>query len=257
MVRVDEPAARDLELAHELEVAALGDVEHLARVHQPPHGHGAVVLDDRLDVLDRPHVHGRTSTRYRKLTPPSALSGGATRSAATSDDRTHRAALEPRRRESFAPFGVIPPDEGDGNPTADLEFTRDDGWVNFIGHTLDEIEVRRRAAALRAAQPPRHAHADADADERRRARGGRAGRGRLLRARALRHGAGVRAAAATRVCTCTAARGTGARIPSAPSTCASSTSRAAAGRPTTAIVELARDHGVVYEVTRLTEVAAS
>ena len=45
-------------------------------------------------------------------------------------------------RESFADYGVLPPDEGDGNPTADLEFLLDDGWVNFIGHTLDEIEVR-------------------------------------------------------------------------------------------------------------------
>ena len=34
------------------------------------------------------------------------------------------------------------PIEGDGNPTADLEFLWNDGWVNFIGHTLDEIEVR-------------------------------------------------------------------------------------------------------------------
>ena len=44
--------------------------------------------------------------------------------------------------ESFAPYGVIPPVEGDGNPTADLEFTLNDGWVNWIGHTLDEIDVR-------------------------------------------------------------------------------------------------------------------
>jgi hypothetical protein len=45
-------------------------------------------------------------------------------------------------RDSFAPFGVLPPDEGDGQPTADLEFLLNDGWVNYIGHTLDEIEVR-------------------------------------------------------------------------------------------------------------------
>src|SRR6476660_4859644 len=45
-------------------------------------------------------------------------------------------------RESFAPFGVLPPFEGDGKPTADLEFTLNDGWVNYIGHTLDEIDVR-------------------------------------------------------------------------------------------------------------------
>ena len=43
---------------------------------------------------------------------------------------------------SFAPYGVLPPDEGDGNPTADLEFLWHDGWVNYIGHSLDEIEVR-------------------------------------------------------------------------------------------------------------------
>jgi ureidoglycolate hydrolase len=45
-------------------------------------------------------------------------------------------------RESFAPFGMLPPEEGDGNPTADLEFLWSDGSVNFIGHTLDELEVR-------------------------------------------------------------------------------------------------------------------
>jgi ureidoglycolate hydrolase len=43
--------------------------------------------------------------------------------------------------ESFAPYGVLPPDEGNG-PTADLEFLLHDGWVNYIGHTLDEIDVR-------------------------------------------------------------------------------------------------------------------
>ena len=82
--------------------------------------------------------------------------------------------------EAFAPFGVLPPDEGDGHPTADLEFLLDDGWVNYIGHTLDEIEVRRRRVPLRAAQPARHAHADADADERRHGDRGRTRRGRLL-----------------------------------------------------------------------------
>jgi ureidoglycolate hydrolase len=56
--------------------------------------------------------------------------------------RTIELRVEPATRGSFAPYGVIPPFEGDGNPTADLVFTRDDGWVNFIGHTLGEIEVR-------------------------------------------------------------------------------------------------------------------
>ena len=59
-VRVDQAAARDLELAHQLEEAAVGDVLHLARVDEPPHRDGAVVLDDRRHLLDRPHVH-RTS----------------------------------------------------------------------------------------------------------------------------------------------------------------------------------------------------
>jgi ureidoglycolate hydrolase len=44
--------------------------------------------------------------------------------------------------EDFAPFGVLPPDEGDGRATADLEFLENDGWVNYIGHSLDEIDVR-------------------------------------------------------------------------------------------------------------------
>jgi hypothetical protein len=53
-------------------------------------------------------------------------------------------ALEPHTatEKSFAPYGVLPPDEGDGHPTADLEFLLNDGWVNFIGHTLAEIDVR-------------------------------------------------------------------------------------------------------------------
>src|SRR4051794_16585528 len=43
-------------------------------------------------------------------------------------------------RDGFAPFGALPPDEGD-EPTADLEFTLADGWVNYISHALDEIDV--------------------------------------------------------------------------------------------------------------------
>src|ERR1700694_207692 len=56
--------------------------------------------------------------------------------------RTIELRPEPATPESFAPYGVIPPFEGDGNPTASLVFTRNDAWVNFIGHTLAEIEVR-------------------------------------------------------------------------------------------------------------------
>lgn len=44
--------------------------------------------------------------------------------------------------DSFARFGVLPPDEGDGAPTAELEFLLNDGWVNYIAHSLDEIPVR-------------------------------------------------------------------------------------------------------------------
>ena len=57
------------------------------------------------------------------------------------DVRIVRLATEIATRESFAPFGAIPPEEGDGNATADLEFLWEDGSVNFIGHTLDELEV--------------------------------------------------------------------------------------------------------------------
>ena len=45
----------------------------------------------------------------------------------------------PLTRAEFAPFGVLPPYEGDGQPTADLEFLLDDGWVNYIAHSLDEL----------------------------------------------------------------------------------------------------------------------
>jgi ureidoglycolate hydrolase len=43
--------------------------------------------------------------------------------------------------DAFAPFGVLPPDEGDGHATADLEFLENDGWVNYIGHSIAEIAV--------------------------------------------------------------------------------------------------------------------
>lgn len=51
-----------------------------------------------------------------------------------------RIAPAPVNGEAFAPFGVVPGDEGVA-PTADLEFRLNDGWVNYIGHTLDEIDV--------------------------------------------------------------------------------------------------------------------
>jgi ureidoglycolate hydrolase len=70
------------------------------------------------------------------------------------DVRTIELTVEPATRESFAAYGVIPPFEGDGQPTADLVFTRNDGWVNFIGHRLDEIDVR--AGRLRCELLNRH-----------------------------------------------------------------------------------------------------
>ena len=55
--------------------------------------------------------------------------------------KTIRLDLEPVTAAAFAPFGVLPPDEGDGHATADLEFLHNDGWVNYIAHSLDEITV--------------------------------------------------------------------------------------------------------------------
>ena len=55
--------------------------------------------------------------------------------------RTVRLDAEPVTRAAFAAFGAVPPEESDANPTADLEFLWNDGSVNFIGHTLDELEV--------------------------------------------------------------------------------------------------------------------
>ena len=55
--------------------------------------------------------------------------------------RIVRLDAQPATRDTFAPFGSVPPEENDGNPTADLEFLWNDGAVNFIGHTLDELEV--------------------------------------------------------------------------------------------------------------------
>ena len=148
----------------------------------------------------------------------------------------------------FAPFGVLPPDEGDGHPTADLEF--------LCERRLGELHRRTRSTRsrcvdgrLRCELLNRHdthtqtlmpmsgdalvvvAPADVDFSEPRTST--RCGRSRSR---------------STRVCICTAARGTGVRIPSAPTTSASSTSRAAATRTTTGSSWLTRDHGVVYEV---------
>ena len=47
-------------------------------------------------------------------------------------------AASPLTQETFAPFGVLPGDEGGPQPTADLEFRQNDGWVNFISHDASE-----------------------------------------------------------------------------------------------------------------------
>ena len=52
--------------------------------------------------------------------------------------RTVRLDAQPATRASFSPFGALPPEEGDGNSSADLEFLWNDGHVNFIGHVSDE-----------------------------------------------------------------------------------------------------------------------
>jgi ureidoglycolate hydrolase len=56
------------------------------------------------------------------------------------DRAARRLLAQPLTAEGFAPFGVLPPDEGGPGPTADLEFTLADGWVNFIGHAASEVE---------------------------------------------------------------------------------------------------------------------
>src|SRR5262249_60078812 len=55
--RIAPPAAGDPKPADRLEVTAARQLEHLARLDQPPHRHAAVVLHRRLHRLDRPHVH--------------------------------------------------------------------------------------------------------------------------------------------------------------------------------------------------------
>ena len=56
------------------------------------------------------------------------------------DPRVVTLRAQPLSQAAFGPFGVVPGDEG-REPTADLEFELDDGWVNYIGHALSEIDV--------------------------------------------------------------------------------------------------------------------
>jgi ureidoglycolate hydrolase len=61
--------------------------------------------------------------------------------------RRIRLKLETATHESFAPFGALPADEGSEHDTARLEFLLDDGGLNFISHTNDEIPFADDGAA--------------------------------------------------------------------------------------------------------------
>jgi ureidoglycolate hydrolase len=50
--------------------------------------------------------------------------------------------------QSWAPFGQIPSDENTEHDRADLQFLWNDGHVNFIGHTNDEIAFTERGGAI-------------------------------------------------------------------------------------------------------------
>ncbi len=56
-----------------------------------------------------------------------------------SEPRVIRLGLEALTHASWAPFGSIPSEEGTANDRSDLEFLWDDGHVNFISHTNDEL----------------------------------------------------------------------------------------------------------------------
>jgi ureidoglycolate hydrolase len=43
--------------------------------------------------------------------------------------------------ERFRPFGALPADEGTAHDLADVVFEWDDGAVNYIGHTRDEVDA--------------------------------------------------------------------------------------------------------------------
>lgn len=134
VMRVDVPAARDLELTHEFEMAALGDVEHLAWVDEPPDGHCPVVLDHGFDVFDRSNVHRCLLTWLRTLTTVAAYK--------------LRLRLERVTHEAWAPFGSIPSDAGTEHDRADLEFLWNDGHANFIHHANDELRFADDGAAI-------------------------------------------------------------------------------------------------------------
>jgi ureidoglycolate hydrolase len=59
-----------------------------------------------------------------------------------------RLRLDAVTHASWAPYGSIPTDEGAEHHGCDLEFLWDDGHVNFIGHSNDEITFTTDGAAV-------------------------------------------------------------------------------------------------------------
>lgn len=55
--------------------------------------------------------------------------------------------LEELTAQAWAPFGTIPADEGTGADRSELEFLWNDGAVNFITHTDDELAFEANGAA--------------------------------------------------------------------------------------------------------------
>ncbi len=58
-----------------------------------------------------------------------------------------RLRLEQVTHASWAPFGTLPSDEQTEHDTTDLEFLWNDGHVNFIGHTNDELTFSSKGDA--------------------------------------------------------------------------------------------------------------
>jgi ureidoglycolate hydrolase len=68
---------------------------------------------------------------------------GPTNRASTNRASTNTVTLtaEPLTDETFLPFGSLPAEEGTEWDRADARFEWNDGHVNVIGHTTDEVEV--------------------------------------------------------------------------------------------------------------------
>ena len=64
---------------------------------------------------------------------------------------------EPVTPAGFAPFGALPSDEGSEGDLAEVEFLWNDGSVNYISHTRDEVQegaVRPDVARCSTATTP-------------------------------------------------------------------------------------------------------